>query len=74
MFTFATETKILDFIVTSLNFCAERIDTYAELLKDKATNFLVMMSTSEASEYANSLCKPSYLLIEIMGSLVQDER
>ena len=74
MFTFATETKILEFIVTSLNFCEERIDTYAELLKDKATNFLVMMSASEASEYANLLCESSSRLIELLGSLVQDER
>ena len=60
--------------MTSLNFCEERIDTYAELLKDKATNFLVMMSASEASEYTNLLCESSSRLIEILGSMVQDER
>ena len=74
MFILVTETKLLEFISESLKFCSGRMDTYAELVKDSATNLLVVVSASESSQYAYSLCELSLSLIEILGELIQDER
>ena len=72
LFIFAAETNLLEFIANSLTFCAPRFDTYAELVKDSATNFLIKLSASESSKYADLICKGSLRLIETLGELIQD--